>query len=61
MSAHELFNAIFNASPAVMILTLVAGLGLSLTLNRAAPKVGKEQTAETAPAAPVGALLGAAG
>jgi BASS family bile acid:Na+ symporter len=34
MSAHDLFNAIFNASLAVMILTLVTGLGLSLTLQQ---------------------------
>ena len=32
MSAQDLFNAIFNASIAVMILALVTGLGLSLTL-----------------------------
>jgi BASS family bile acid:Na+ symporter len=34
MSAQQLFNAIFNASLAVMILSLVAGLGLSLTLHQ---------------------------
>ena len=34
MTAHDVFNAIFNASLAVMILTLVAGLGLSLTLQQ---------------------------
>ena len=34
MSAQHLFNAIFNASIAVMILALVAGLGLSLTLHQ---------------------------
>ncbi len=34
MSAQHLFNAIFNASLAVMILALVAGLGLSLTLHQ---------------------------
>jgi len=34
MSAQDLFNAIFNASLAVMILTLVTGLGLSLTLHQ---------------------------
>src|SRR5262245_6358717 len=31
MSAQDLFNAIFNASLVVMILTLVTGLGLSLS------------------------------
>ncbi|HSC51354.1 MAG TPA: bile acid:sodium symporter [Gaiellaceae bacterium] len=34
MSAQHLFNAIFNASLAVMILALVTGLGLSLTLHQ---------------------------
>jgi BASS family bile acid:Na+ symporter len=34
MTAQDLFNAIFNASLAVMILSLVAGLGLSLTLHQ---------------------------
>ena len=34
MSAQHLFNAIFNASLAVMILALVTGLGLSLTLQQ---------------------------
>jgi BASS family bile acid:Na+ symporter len=34
MTAQHLFNAIFNASLAVMILTLVTGLGLSLTLHQ---------------------------
>ena len=34
MTAHDLFNAIFNASLAVMILALVTGLGLSLTLHQ---------------------------
>ena len=34
MTAHDVFNAIFNASLAVMILTLVTGLGLSLTLQQ---------------------------
>lgn len=34
MSAQHLFNSIFNASLAVMILALVAGLGLSLTLHQ---------------------------
>ena len=34
MTAHDVFNAIFNASIAVMILTLVTGLGLSLTLHQ---------------------------
>lgn len=34
MSAQQLFNAIFNASLAVMILALVTGLGLSLTLQQ---------------------------
>ena len=34
MSAQHLFNAIFNASLAVMITALVAGLGLSLTLRQ---------------------------
>jgi BASS family bile acid:Na+ symporter len=34
MSAQHLFNAIFNASIAVMILALVTGLGLSLTLQQ---------------------------
>ena len=34
MNAHDVFNAIFNASIAVMILTLVTGLGLSLTLHQ---------------------------
>ena len=34
MSAQHLFNAIFNASLAVMITALVAGLGLSLTLHQ---------------------------
>jgi BASS family bile acid:Na+ symporter len=32
VTAHDLFNAIFNASVAVMIVALVTGLGLSLTL-----------------------------
>ena len=31
MTAHDVFNAIFNAAIVVMILTLVTGLGLSLT------------------------------
>src|SRR5215467_6451291 len=34
MTAQQLFNAIFNASLAVMILALVTGLGLSLTLQQ---------------------------
>ena len=34
MSAQHLFNAIFNASLAVMIIALVTGLGLSLTLRQ---------------------------
>src|SRR5690242_15168950 len=34
MTAQDLFNAIFNASLAVMILTLVAGLGLSLSVRQ---------------------------
>jgi len=34
MSAQHLFNAIFDASVAVMILALVTGLGLSLTLGQ---------------------------
>ena len=34
MSAQHLFNAIFDASIAVMILALVTGLGLSLTLGQ---------------------------
>ena len=34
MSAQQLFNAIFDASVAVMILALVTGLGLSLTLGQ---------------------------
>lgn len=34
MSAQQLFNAIFDASVAVMILALVTGLGLSLTLQQ---------------------------
>src|SRR5215467_11569983 len=34
MTAQQLFNAIFNASLAVMILALVTGLGLSLTLHQ---------------------------
>jgi predicted Na+-dependent transporter len=34
MTAQHLFNAIFNASLVVMILTLVTGLGLSLTLRQ---------------------------
>ena len=34
MTAQQLFNAIFDASIAVMILALVTGLGLSLTLQQ---------------------------
>src|SRR5215467_9444966 len=34
MNAQQLFNAIFDASVAVMILALVTGLGLSLTLQQ---------------------------
>jgi BASS family bile acid:Na+ symporter len=34
VTAHDLFNAIFDASVAVMILALVTGLGLSLTLQQ---------------------------
>jgi BASS family bile acid:Na+ symporter len=34
VTAHDLFNAIFNASLAVMILALVTGLGLSLTFHQ---------------------------
>jgi BASS family bile acid:Na+ symporter len=34
LSAQHLFNAIFDASVAVMILALVTGLGLSLTLQQ---------------------------
>ena len=34
MTAQDLFNAIFNASLAVMVTTLVAGLGLSLTVRQ---------------------------
>ena len=34
MTAQHLFNAIFDASVAVMILALVTGLGLSLTLGQ---------------------------
>ena len=34
MTPQQLFNAIFNASLVVMILTVVAGLGLSLTLHQ---------------------------
>jgi BASS family bile acid:Na+ symporter len=34
VSAQQLFNAIFDASVAVMILALVTGLGLSLTLGQ---------------------------
>src|SRR5262245_5176316 len=34
MTAQHLFNAIFNASLVVMITTLVAGLGMSLTLRQ---------------------------
>src|SRR5215467_6132429 len=34
MTAQQLFNAIFDASVAVMILALVTGLGLSLTLQQ---------------------------
>ena len=34
MTAQHLFNAIFDASVAVMILALVTGLGLSLTLEQ---------------------------
>src|SRR5215471_6212989 len=34
MTAQQLFNAIFDASVAVMILAFVAGLGLSLTLQQ---------------------------
>ena len=34
MTAQNLFNAIFNASLAVMVTTLVAGLGLSLTVRQ---------------------------
>jgi BASS family bile acid:Na+ symporter len=34
MTAQQLFNAIFDASIAVMILALVTGLGLSLTLRQ---------------------------
>jgi BASS family bile acid:Na+ symporter len=34
MTAQHLFNSIFNASLAVMITTLVAGLGMSLTVRQ---------------------------
>lgn len=34
MTAQDLFNALFNASLAVMILTLVAGLGISMTIRQ---------------------------
>ena len=34
MTAQDLFNAIFNASLVVMLLTLVAGLGISLTIRQ---------------------------
>src|SRR5215510_13577799 len=41
MTAQHVFNAIFDASVAVMILALVTGLGLSLTLGQIlAPLVG---------------------
>ena len=41
MSAQHLFNAIFNASLAVMVTTLVAGLGLSLTVRQILEPVRK--------------------
>jgi BASS family bile acid:Na+ symporter len=34
MTAHDLFNAIFNASLSVMILALVASLGIGLTIRQ---------------------------
>ena len=41
MTAQDLFNALFNASLAVMILTLVAGLGISMTLRQLAEPLGR--------------------
>ena len=41
MSAQQLFNAIFDASVAVMILALVTGLGLSLTLGQILAPLGR--------------------
>jgi BASS family bile acid:Na+ symporter len=41
MTAQDLFNAIFNASLVVMITTLVAGLGMSLSVRQIVAPLGK--------------------